>query len=75
VGQYKEGIGVFKIEKFLLFVTFFFIFCTISIVYNLNNSYFIYEICSKFKQNQFGRYLKGIGVFKFENFHYSVTLF
>ena len=27
-------------------------------------------MCSKFQQNQFGRYSKGIGAFKFENFHY-----
>jgi len=44
-------------------------------VYNLNNSYFIYEICSKFQQKHLGCYSKGIGVFKFENFHLLVTLF
>jgi len=38
---------------------------TLFTVYNLNNSYFVYEICSKFQQNHFSRYSKGIGVIKF----------
>ena len=54
---------------------FFFIFFTLFTVYSLNNSYFIYELCSKFQQNNFGSYSKGMGIFKFEKFHLLVTPF
>jgi len=67
-GQYSKGIGVFKFENFHVLVNLFSLF-TIFIVYNFNNSYFIHEISSKFQQNHFGRYAKGIGVFKVKIFH------
>jgi len=41
----------------------------------LNNSYFIYENCSKFEKQHYGRYSKGIGVLQFENFHLFLTIF
>ena len=75
MGNTQRGNSVFKFENFNLLVTLFSIFLTLLTVYNFNNSYFIYEFRSKFQQNHFGRYSKGIGVFKFENFHLFVTLF
>jgi len=73
-GQYSEVICLFKFENFYLLVKLFSFFYPFT-VYNLNNSYFIYEIFSKLQLNYCGRYSKGIGVFKFEYFHLLVKRF
>jgi len=69
-----KGDWCFQIGKFSSFGTTFSFF-TLFTVYNLNNSYFIYEICSKFQQKHLGCYSKEIGLFKFGNFLLLVTLF
>ena len=83
--QYLKGISVFKFENFHILETLFYFFLTFSTVYNLKNSDFIYAMYSKFQQNHFdnyskgivvfnGSYSKGIVVFKFENFHLLETV-
>jgi len=41
VGQYSEGIGVFKVVNFHLLIMLFFHFFIVFTVFNLNNWYFI----------------------------------
>ena len=48
IGQYPKAIDIFKFQKCHLFMTHF-LFFPLFTIYNLNNSYFIYEICSKFQ--------------------------
>ena len=71
----RKGDWCSEIWKFSSFGNAFFHFFALFTVYNLKNSHLTYEICGKFQQNHFIRYSKGIGVFKFENFHLLETLF
>jgi len=74
LGNNQRGLE-FLYLKNTPFCNAFLIFCTVCTVYNLRNSYFIYENCSKFQKKHFGHYSKGMCVLQFENFHLLVTLF
>jgi len=74
IGQYLEGIGVFKFENFHLLETLY-NFSSLFTIYNLNDSNVIYKKCSTFQKKHVGQYSEEIGVFKFEKFFVLVSFF